>query len=136
MSGHEDPRTTLTDFLLARIAEDEERADRVEFRPYVGEGTPESMESRVLAECEAKRRIVAVESGERAKRDAPDHRRAWEDGRVTISFWESGMLRTLTDEARDAFIAEWYEPAPPSHVLRLLALPYAYHPDYREDWRA
>jgi hypothetical protein len=41
---------TLTDFLLARIAEDEEAAPYVFAEQY----TP----SRVLAECEAKRRIV------------------------------------------------------------------------------
>lgn len=51
---------TITEFLLARIAEDESAADRVEFRPYVGDGVPQSLTDRVLAECEAKRRIVEV----------------------------------------------------------------------------
>ena len=42
----------LTDFLLARIAEDEESAPFIFAEQY----TP----SRVLAECRAKRRIVAL----------------------------------------------------------------------------
>lgn len=47
---------TLTEFLLARIAEDEAAAERV-LLDYGG-GDLESLEARVLAECEAKRRIV------------------------------------------------------------------------------
>ena len=46
---------TLTEFLLARIAEDEDEAEDNE--PYWG-GWSSAHEARVLAECEAKRRIV------------------------------------------------------------------------------
>jgi hypothetical protein len=45
--------------------------------------------------------------------------------------------RTVTDLA--ATVAGDYiddgEPVLAEHVLRLLALPFADHPDYREDWR-
>ena len=51
----ETARLTLTDFLLARIAEDEARFRRVEFElSYI------NLFDRLLAECEAKRRIVEL----------------------------------------------------------------------------
>ena len=99
---------TLTDFLLARIAEDQARV-----RPGVHE--PESWcdraegvhyeSARVRAECEAKRRIIAacllrIEDGE--------------DG--------LGNIVTSGGHLGEA-------------ILQALALPYADHPDYREEWR-
>lgn len=73
---------TLTDFLLARVAEDESE-------PAWDETSAISRYGRVLAECDAKRKILAGV-----------------DGR------------------------------PPSlSVVRLLALPYADHPDYRQEWK-
>ena len=117
---------TLADFLMARIAEDERRLDVPEFIeedsargpgwghrgdgqecPLCGmwqfSGTESVTEdawlehadrahqrSRVLAECEAKRRIV-----------------------------------------------EWFSGSDPDDqpVMKMLALPYISHPDYRPEWR-
>lgn len=71
----------LADFLLARIAEDEAVA-RDDYRCNTDlRWTP----ARMLAECEAKRRLIALQ-----------------------------LQR---------------------HAYLLLALPYADHPDYNEDWR-
>lgn len=107
--------TTLTDFLLARIAEDEEIAEsaRIWYPSDTHEGMDEAewmdaewwqsagldrrhaafahkqSPARALAECEAKRRIVA-----------------WDDDQ-------------LEEHA----------------VLRLLALPYADHSDYCDEWK-
>ena len=80
---------TLTDFLLARIAEDEEDSW------IMGEGG-----GRMRDECEAKRRIV--------------------------------HLNYFNDPGDD-----WSGGAESAHddVLRLLAVPYADHPDYDETWR-
>ena len=107
--------TTLTNFLLARIAEDEADARQLvedlgrwdRERAFNGpDGTQGSIvtstlrggafdPARVLAECEAKRRIVQ---------------------RVV--------------EAMDAPPDEW------TYVILCdLALPYADHPDYREEWK-
>jgi hypothetical protein len=95
----------LAAFLLARIAEDEEAADRAsQFSTrngfaWVGP-TPERATvlalsgHRLLAECEAKRRIVA-----------------------TIQRWLDTGYPTL------------------DHVFFALALPYADHPEYRAEWR-
>ncbi len=56
--------TTLTDFLLARIAEDEARAAGIE-------GLWIDDRGRVLAECEAKRRIVDWVIGVKASSGRP-----------------------------------------------------------------
>jgi hypothetical protein len=108
----------LADFLLARIAEDEavacgaqrsvdalpagatvfHRADL----PHIARWNP----ARVLAECEAKRRIV----GRLAAAD-----RYAATGGVTTEYAE-GYDHGILDAAR------------------FLALPYADHPDYRSEW--
>lgn len=105
--------TTLTDFLLARIAEDEYEAHqalglvgietewhRVEVLRERGLTRADAQHvhrwssRRVLAECEAKRRIVAA---------ITEHNRLGYDY--------------------------------PGPILEALALPYADHPDYDERWR-
>lgn len=106
--------STLTEFLLARIAEDE-----VKIHGDWSEGRgmhiiTEEMHGRMLAECEAKRRIVA----------------------------EHGPLRFYGPDRplRCTTCAVWEEDdydGPPSVdypclTLRALALPYADHPDYRD----
>lgn len=102
--------TTLTEFLLARIVEDE--ADRhgihdvaicssLEWGGMTNLTCDCGWPERVLAECEAKRRIVEAH-------------RAWDENE-----WQSPP----------------YFSAPMDEVLALLALPYADHPDYREEWR-
>lgn len=101
---------TLTEFLLARIAEDEAAARRaiagdVNELPFIacqcgrkihlGVSSP----ARVLAECEAKRR-VAEDYGPGAYFNGSD--------------------------PMDRLAYRW---------LCLLAEPYADHPDYRQEWR-
>lgn len=129
---------TLTEFLLARIEEDELKAlsifapaiqanqwirglfmhtdGTVEFTDHEGTYTltPEEWDEtarryadpRLLAECEVKRRIVEL----CAPLVTPD-RLAW----------------AATDRDPSPHLAD--------DALRLLALPYAEHPDYREEWR-
>lgn len=111
--------TTLTDFLLARIAEDEEvaRAGEDEWDTpagvaYTRVGLGSSANwvhtidlARLLAECEAKRRIVHEFTGESPHANYDD----------------------CGDECVGNAL-HW--------VLRVLAQPYADHPDYREEWRA
>lgn len=97
--------STLTDFLLARIAEDEAGAVRqlseaTTQRPQgssAREIGPDAAGSptRVLAECDAKRR--------------------W------IDWVEHESTSDLTAEQRVS--------------LRYMALPYATHPEYRDEWR-
>ena len=109
----------LAEFLLARIREDEDAArfnasvDDASLSPcpfHVVGGdcwTP----ARLLAECESKRRIVALHRGQEVL--------GAYGSRVVV--W-NGSVWTPT-------------PVDGEHTLRLLALPYADHPDFREEWR-
>ena len=122
---------TLTEFLLARIAEDEAdaRLAMQHFKTgewthdgsiYAGHEMDEVVDwvyneawahiarhdpARVLAECEAKRRIVELHGPDQPYCD--------------LNF-------SNADHA-------YFEG--PCQNLQLLALPYADHPDYREEWR-
>jgi len=94
---------TLTDFLLARIAEDEEDA-------YDWRTTRRSHYDRVIDDCEAKRRIVArATAAEEAL-----HQPGLDDSAYFIRL-----------SCRDSWRL----------ALADLALPYADHPDYRQEWR-
>ena len=96
----------LVEFLLARVAEEERLARRVQQRTRheppatiggIGDvGLVGYPYRRVLAECEAKRRIV--------------------------EWWMAG--RDGDESGYDTH-----------RLLTALALPYADHPDYRQEWR-
>jgi hypothetical protein len=102
---------TLVDFLLARIAEDEAAArdSRALYGPdsslYINRHNP----ARVLAECEAKRRIVELHSRDH-ECTAPG------DGYAGVFAADGTMPSTCS-------------------TMRALALPFATHPDYREEWK-
>jgi hypothetical protein len=99
---------TLTEFLLARIAEDEAVASRGGRHNAPGVFANDNYgcllvdPARVLAECEAKRRVVKLHSAESGQH--PD--------------FCGHDLREL-----------------PCPTLRLLALVYADHPDYLPEWK-
>lgn len=111
---------TLTEFLLARIADDEAVARK--YRPHEYLTTRDGSElsgadqggndaiaitsGRVLAECDAKRQIVALHDA-----DA--------DGRFCLSCGDG----------------DYYGVGYPCPTARALALPYADHPDYRDEWK-
>lgn len=104
---------TLSEFLLARI-ESEEKVARKREAEWEARGMTERMwrmspdsPRRMLAECEAKRRIV----GERA--------RSYELALPSSDNedWHMGHASGLYD------------------AMRLLALPYADHPDYYIGWK-
>jgi hypothetical protein len=95
----------LTDFLLARIAEDERDADDMWAEDYPSDPEPGTWWKWVRAECEAKRRIV-------------------EDFEILHRDYQ--VTHDPTTEARrfQARIA----------VARLATI-YADHPDFDESWR-
>ena len=101
---------TLTEFLLARIAEDED----------IARNTMASMKwsTRVLAECEAKRRIVELHADGGNSQGYDDTGYGEYDHACTEcgAFGEYGI--------------EW-----PCATLRALAYVYAGHPDYRQEWK-
>lgn len=101
---------TLTDFLLARIAEDEGYAH---YLRNVGVTGPQygtinealtEVVGRVLSDCEAKRRVVEIHTG--------NH--------------ECASLDDSCCWIADGAICE---------TVRHLASPYADHPGYRDEWR-
>jgi hypothetical protein len=126
---------TLTEFLLARIVEDERAARQCsvpKWRYQLWNGEDRLIDTddgevlfthawmdmelmhierwhatRVLAECAAKRRIAELHN--------PDLDR----GRLYCSECDGSHT-----------YASW-----PCATLKLLALPYAEHPDYRPEWR-
>lgn len=126
---------TLTEFLTARIAEDEDAARKsaADLDPVWGhygsdgptgtlalaisEGADEEhgthfarwLPARVLAECEAKRRIVEAHLEQ-----------------VDMVPVSEGFGSVQYEIPGRRYIPE---------VLRLLALPYSDHPDYDEAWR-
>jgi len=111
---------TLTDFLSERIDKDEAGArevyreasasvsglwDYVVIEPEAGGDRYLAVSpERVMEECEAKRLVVG------------------EHG-------DSGHGTCTTCNGAGNEPAAW-----PCLTLRMLALPYAYHPDYREEW--
>lgn len=92
----------------------------------------------VLARCEADRAIVEEHSRAYVLReDLPPELTPVETSRrsdsavVEVHFGTGGVELMNYQTYRERFM----EPAPPSKTLRLLALPHATHPDYREEWK-
>lgn len=96
---------SLAEFLLARIAEDEAAARDPQWLALeygVDSFGRDAFRTRVLAECEAKRRIVELQAANDDDRHLPGF------------YYKAQMIE---------------------RILRALALPYADHPDYRQEWR-
>jgi hypothetical protein len=134
---------TLVEFLLARLAEDQAAAQRALPGPWELQGEPRETQvfsaptgvsvavgwlrdlghiarhdpARVLAEVAAKRRIV----DEHWEPTSPfDDWPTSTPGRHCPTCWDQG------ERLHQRF---------PCPTLRLLALPYAGHPDYLEEWK-
>ena len=111
---------TLTEFLLARIAQDEEAAEEVLQWDVVAVSR-----HRLLAECEAKRRIIE------------EHKPLGEIYDLEQLVYAEASATCVTCGPGDSWQAREYQgdyPFP-CRTLTLLALPYAAHPDYREEWK-
>lgn len=155
------PVLTLAEFLLARIAEDEAVAQEIEhgfdydLRAQEHRGAEERglewiggeqwadayrlaiPSARVLAECEAKRRIVDLHAGQDSIVewfDAPD------TGHSDVcpschpaepTHWNPPIGKAGVRP--QGFVASYV--LAPCLTLRMLALPYADHPEYDESWR-
>lgn len=111
---------TLVEFLLARIAEDEVEivANAQELTAFgqVVRRTYRPETRRWAAECQAKRAILEMHTG-----TYPD---------------SNGVLSCeMCSQSEPTGMYSYDEPHP-CQTLRLLAQPYADHPDYDESWRA
>jgi len=138
--------TGLTEFLLARIAEDESAARAVTdidadewsvdvmapspaLHPLVTYATDkyrtqlaqQQDPARVLADCDAKRLILAIHGASIPTGD-PVYSPSWssDDWCVGCGYENNGE-----------HVTEHIDDCP---ILRALALPFATHPDFREEW--
>jgi hypothetical protein len=119
--------TTLTDFLLARIAEDEAAVAAIlRQHPSWTADDGDVLDQPEYAIAHARGNYAA------------SHIARWDPARVLA---ESEAKRSVVELHRtDATDPEVIVCAvclygPPCETLRLLALPYADHPDYRPEWR-
>lgn len=160
---------TWSEFVLARVAEDEAVAESLRHpgndpwgwqphsHPLATSDLPMcrvvATPARILAECESKRQIIARETSSRTmKKGAPPYSLSQMSGEamlVSLEFEDSGPRygvnadgriyerapRTYDLDAAEsaAFIEEWSDPITDTPIIRLLALPYADHPDYPQE---
>lgn len=149
----------LVEFLLARIAEDEEAARAAIKHPapadadavYVhwsrrdtgwvpaasGEWTEGSAllarhdPARVLTECAAKRQIVRLhESWPVLVEQPPEF-----DQTNTVSTVSMRVTQRIAWLTQQEYRTRFGDEPPTTPILAALALPYAGHPDFREEWR-
>lgn len=120
---------TIAEFLLARIAEDEKQAEggvRYEVAiHYSGGGDWESLEERWLAECAAKKAIVAVHREESLDGSTED------DLQYYAEFPEEAPRSRC---AECSCYSDCVVSLNECRTLRALAAIYAAHPDYDESW--
>lgn len=85
--------------------------------------------ARVLADCAAKRAIVELHR-------PYEKRTGWRDGRDVYEWLcrSCGGATPDTDPGGNLWLERWNEEAP-CDTLRVLAQPFADHPDYDESWR-
>lgn len=95
---------------LARPLDDAELGDASWLRPPEQEHAERHDPARVLADVEAKRRILAE-----------------------CAYWYDKVNASAKEKHPMPDLAGRFEVAMP--ILCLLALPYASHPDYRQEWR-
>ena len=134
---------TLTEFLLARIAEREVEARHslagdLEYLPslttkhgdviYLGVTYP----TRVLAECEAKRKIIALHESWPTLVQTPAKFERDDGNLDNYVFRMSQEIAWLTTRE---YVARFGTDPPTAPMLAALALPDADHPDYRPEWK-
>ena len=83
--------------------------------------------ARALAEVDAKRRILDLHTGEH---DCPE----WKTG-VYADDWPIGVSHGKPGERWAHITVEHFEADEPCPTVRLLALPYADRPGYRDEWK-
>jgi hypothetical protein len=110
---------TLTEFLLARIVDDEEHAGYLEACDcrswWLGKDHAAGCPELVRAQCRALREVVQLHE--------------------TIRAAYPGTSVESAPCCRVCSAGGEYPGDFPCETLRILAVPYADHPDWREEWR-
>ncbi len=121
---HQVGRPSITDFLLARIAEEELDARYVVGHPEYDGRLPGRLMRKILRECEAKRRII------------DEHARSPLDATEVI-YPAKGKPYDLTYPACQTCVMDDPQRHPlqyPCPTIRALAAVYADHADYDPEW--
>lgn len=130
---------TITEFLLARIAEDREQATRSKADVAAGKQFAvfaswiNLTADRMLAECEAKRRIVELhQSWPVLVESEPVFESADPADPNSMTYRMSKQIAWATEQE---YRAKFGVEPPTAPMLRTLASVYADHPDFQEGWR-
>lgn len=136
---------TLTEFLLARIAEDEDRASlvlvaEVDQSGAVPEIRHRAIRERVLAECEAKREIVRFHESWPVLVEGPTtFEHVDTTGRTRTDFDASSLAMRASKQmawlTEQEYRARFGTEPPTAPMLAALAAVYADHPDFDPAWR-
>jgi hypothetical protein len=121
---------TLTEFLLARLTEDEEAARIAGEQPWVYGTSTFGFWVRV----DDAGSVINVDGGI-GMRGVGRHMMRWQPARVLA---ECDSKRRIVERCREALAETWDDDNVPEFAdaaLRLLALPFAPHVDYRDEWR-
>jgi len=119
---------TLTEFLLARIAEDEAVARAAATRPIV----TTHLASNIRREVKPDSIVVIWRIDEDAQGGSPSDRGTFREGQAHFERFDPARVLAECDAKRR--IVELIS-SPGPQALRLLALPYATHEDYLPEWK-
>ncbi|HET6916650.1 MAG TPA: DUF6221 family protein [Acidimicrobiales bacterium] len=119
---------TLAEFLSARYAEDEAQIREAQELGYSFTISPAQM----LADYKAKRLIVELHESWPVLVETEPTFESGGDDPNQITMRMSQRMAWLT---QCEYVERYGAEPPTAPTLRALALPYANHPDYREEWR-
>lgn len=128
---------TITEFLLARITEDEQQAEacrELGWVPAKKYGLTAIGYSRTLAECAAKRAIIKQhEQWPVLVERKPSELEIANQGLESITYRMTSEMAWLTTKE---YIRRFGSEPPTAPMLLTLAAVYKDHPDYQEEWAA
>ncbi len=126
---------TITEFLEARIAEDEETAMRADSGRWLPEDKGISFEfyGDEFPDSEAQARLVADTKANQ------NHIAQWDPARVLAECAAKRAIIALADDVEymdGRITSEWGGPndGTADDILKALAAVYKDHPDYRQEW--
>lgn len=132
---------TITEFLNARLDEDERDARAIANAKYF-EGVESDAEeetmrlsdpARVLAEVEAKRKIIAFhDQWPVLVTTEPEIEFSGGEG---VDTYTARMSQQIDWQTTQQYRARFGEEPPTAPMLRALAQVYSGHPDFEEEWR-
>jgi hypothetical protein len=131
---------TLTEFLLQRIAEDEERAADAGHGGTRRQGQPLSRwvatQDGLFLTLDGTLSTYSPLRGLAGRPTVINHVARWDPARVLAECEaKRRIVKLCADIEGKAVEGNWWNLQEHEAILAALALPYADHPDYREEWR-